>query len=191
MLNICPVKKKKYCKNCNRNGHNLIQCWYANRTRKPKSNFRQAQSDDTVNRNLRKYVTDIFNIFIKFQFDLGPEISINWRSWRNFDKPTLLKMDKTEKSVTGENINFLGEKIFTVTLNGVIKKLEGYILKKFGQPVRNRLDRKIQCMWLSTEYILSQNKKYNVQFDKSQKELEQPFPQVFFWRPWRMFWIKS
>ena len=42
-MKFCPVKKKKYCKNCNKNGHNLIQCWYANRTRKPSSKIRQAQ----------------------------------------------------------------------------------------------------------------------------------------------------
>ena len=60
-IKFCPVKKtKKYCKNCNKNGHNLTQCWYANIARKPKSKIRQAQPDDTVNRNLRKYVTWYF-----------------------------------------------------------------------------------------------------------------------------------
>ena len=65
-------KEEKYCKNCNKNGHNLTQCWYANITRKPKSKIRQAQSDEIVNRNLRKYATvDIFNNSIKFQLDSG------------------------------------------------------------------------------------------------------------------------
>ena len=125
------IKKKKYCKNCNKNGHNLTQCWYANITRKPKSKIRQAQSDDTVNRNLRKYVTvDIFNNSIKFQLDSGSDISIiNWRTWRKLNKPTLLKTDKTAKSVTGENINILGEVTLTVTLNGVTKKLKAYVLE--------------------------------------------------------------
>ena len=69
-MKFCPVKKKKYYKNCNKNGHN------ANRTRKPKSKIRQAQSDDIVNRTLRKYVTvDIFNNSIKFQLDSGSDIS--------------------------------------------------------------------------------------------------------------------
>ena len=36
-MKFYPVKKKKYCKNCNKNGHNLTQCWYANISRKPKS----------------------------------------------------------------------------------------------------------------------------------------------------------
>ena len=53
-MKFCPVKKKKYCKNCNKNGHNLTQSWYANITRKPKSKIRQAQSDEIVNRNLTK-----------------------------------------------------------------------------------------------------------------------------------------
>ena len=76
-MKFCPVKKKKYCKNCNKNGHNLTQCWYARRTRKPKSKIRQAQSDDIVNRNLKKYVTvDIFYDYIKFQLDSGSDISI-------------------------------------------------------------------------------------------------------------------
>ena len=87
-------------------------------------------------------------------------------------------MDKTAKSVTGENINILGELILTVTLNGVTKRLKAYILKKFGQLVRNRLDRKIQSMGLSNEYILSQNSKYNVQFGKSQKGTQTTFSPV-------------
>ena len=81
-MKFCPVKKKKYCKNCNKNGHNLTLCWYANITRKPKSKIRQAQSDDTVNRNLMKYVTvDNFNNSIKFQLNSGSNILIiNWRT---------------------------------------------------------------------------------------------------------------
>ena len=75
---FCPVQEEKNCKNYNKNGHNLSQCCYANRTRKHKSKIRQAQSDEIVNRNLRKYVTvDIFNHFIKFQFDSDSDISIN------------------------------------------------------------------------------------------------------------------
>ena len=118
-MKFCPVKKKKYCKNCNKNGHNLIQCWYANRTRKPKSKIRQAQSDETVNRNLRKYVTvDIFNSSIKFQLDSGSDISIiNWRTWRKLNKPTLLKTDKIAKSVTSE----IGSTSITQTLSLTIR----------------------------------------------------------------------
>ena len=41
-MKFCPVKKKTYCKNCYKNGHNFTQCWYANITRKPKSKIRQA-----------------------------------------------------------------------------------------------------------------------------------------------------
>ena len=130
-MKFCLVKKKAYCKNCNKNGHNLTQCWYASITRKPKSKIRQAQSDEIVNRNLRKYVTfDTFNNSIKFQLDSGSDISIiNWRTWRKLDKPTLLKTDKTAKSVTGENINILVEVTLTVILNGVTKKLKAYVLK--------------------------------------------------------------
>ena len=80
---------------------------------------------------------DIFNNSIKFQLDLGSDISIiNWRTWRKLNKPTLLKTDKTAKSVSGENINILGVVILTVTLNGVTKRLKAYVLKKFGQLVR-------------------------------------------------------
>ena len=50
-MKFCPVKKKRYCKNCNKNGHNLTQCWYANIMRKSKSKIRQTQLDDTVIRN--------------------------------------------------------------------------------------------------------------------------------------------
>ena len=126
-MKFCPVKKKTYYKNCNKNGYNLTQCWYANIMRKPKNKIRQAQSDNIVNRNLRKYVTvDIFNNSIRFQLDIS---IINWRTWRKLNKPTILKIDKTAKSVTGENINILGEVILTVTLNGVTKKQKAYVLK--------------------------------------------------------------
>ena len=130
-MKFCPVQKKTYCKNCNWNGHNLTQCWYANRTRQNKRKIKQAQSDEIVNRNLRKSVTvDIFNYTIKFQLDSGFDISIiTWGTWRELNKPTLLKTDKTAKSVTGENINILGEVTITVTLNGVTKKLKAYVLK--------------------------------------------------------------
>ena len=122
-MKFYPVKKKKYCKNCNKNVYNLTQCWYANRRRKSKSKIRQVQTDDTVNRNLRKYVT--VDSSIKLQLESACDISIiNWRTWRKLNKPTLLKMDKTAKSVTGENINILGEVILTVTLNGFTKKLK-------------------------------------------------------------------
>ena len=134
-MKFCPVKKKKYCKNCNFCDiffyHNLTQCSYANITRKPKSKIRLAQSDDITNRNLRKYVTiDIFNSSIKFQLDSGSDISIiNRRTWRKLNKPTLLKTEEIAKSVTGENINILSEVILTVTLNGFTKKLKAYVLK--------------------------------------------------------------
>ena len=73
---------------------------------------------------------DIFNSSIKFQLDSGSDITIiNWRTWRKLDELTLLKMDKTAKSVTGKNINILGEVILTVTQNGVTKKLKVYVLK--------------------------------------------------------------
>ena len=89
-MKFCPVKKKKYFKNCNKNGHNLTQCWYANIMRKPKSKIWQAQSANIVNRNLRKYVTVyVFNNSIKFHLDLGSDISIiNWRAWPKLNKPT-------------------------------------------------------------------------------------------------------
>ena len=174
----CPVKKKTYCKNCNKNGHNLTQCWYANIMRKPKSKIRQAQSDNIVNKNLRKYVTvDIFNNSIKFHLNSGSDISIiNWRTWRKLNKPTLLKTNKTAKSVTGENINILSEVTLTVTLNGVTKNLKAYVLKTsdnlFGTDWIEKL--------INNEYLLSQNRKYNVQFGKSQKGTQTTISAGFF-----------
>ena len=93
---------------------------------------------------------------------------------------TLLKTDKTEKFVTGKIINILGEVILTITLNGVTKKTESLRTKNFGQLVRNKLDRKIQSMGLPNEYILSQNKKHNVQFSKSQKGTQTTISPGFF-----------
>ena len=73
---------------------------------------------------------DIFNSSIKFQLDSGSDISIiNWRTWQKLNEPTFLKTDKTAKSVTGENINILGEVILTVILNVITKKLKAYVLK--------------------------------------------------------------
>ena len=128
LYEILSSKEEEILQICNKNGHNLTQCWYANITRKPKSKIRKVQSDEIVNRNLMKYVTvHIFNCSIKFQLDSDSDISII--NWRKLNKPTLLKTDKTAKSVTGENINILGEDILTVTLNGVTKKLKAYVPK--------------------------------------------------------------
>ena len=188
-LDFHPVKKKKYNKNCNKNGHNLTQCWYANIMRKYKSKIRQAQSDEIVNRNLRKCVTvDIFNDSIKFQLDSGFDITIiSWRTWRKLNKPTLLKTDKTAKSLTGENMNILGEVILTVTLNGVTKKLKAYVLKNsvnlFGTDwieKFNLWDGPMSTFCRKIESTTSDS--VNLK-----KELKQRFPQVFFWWPWEIF----
>ena len=180
-MKFCPVKKKKYNKNCNKKGHNLTQCWYSNIMRKHKSKIRQAQSDERVNRNLRKYVTvDIFSDSIKFQLDSGFDITIiSWRTWRKLNKPTLLKTDKTAKSVTGENMNILGEVILTVTLNGVTKKLKAYVLKNsvnlFGTDWIEKFNlwdgpMSTFCRKIESTTPDSVNLK---------KELKQRFPQVF------------
>ena len=60
------------------------------------SKIKQAQSDDTVHRDLRKCVTaDIFNSSIKFHLDSSSDISIiNLRTWRKLNKLTLLKRIK-------------------------------------------------------------------------------------------------
>ena len=65
-------------------------------------------------------------------------------------------------------------------MNGVTKKSESVRTKKFGQFVRNRLDRKFQSMGLPNEYILSQNRKYNVQFGKSKKRTRTVISPGFF-----------
>ena len=174
-MKFCPVKKKTYCKNCNKNGHNLTQCWYANRTRKPKSKIRQAQSDNIVNRNLRKYVTvDIFNNSIKFQLDSCSDVSIiNWRTWRKINKPTLLKTDKTAKSVTGEVT-------LTVTLNRVTKKLKAYTLKNsdnlFGTDwIENFNLRDCPMSTFCRKIESTTSNSVNLK-----KKLKQRFPQFFF-----------
>ena len=96
----------------------------------------------------------IFNCSIKFQLDSGSDISIiNWHIWRKLYKPTLLKTDKSAKSVTGENINILGVVILTVTLNGVTKKLKAYVLKNSNMFGTDWI-KKIQSMGLPNEYIL-------------------------------------
>ena len=124
---------------------------------------------------------DIFNNSIKFQLDSGSDISIiNWRTWRKLNKPTLLKTDKTAKSVTGENINILGEVILTVTLNGVTKKLKAYVLKNsnnlFGTGWIEKFNRwdcpmSTFCRKIKSTTSNSVNLK---------RELKQRFPQGFF-----------
>ena len=92
-MKFCPVKKKKYCKKCNKNCHNLPRCLYANITRKHKGPIKQAQRDDSVNRNVRKYVTvDIFNSSIKFKFESGLDFSIiNWPYLAKIKQANLIK----------------------------------------------------------------------------------------------------
>ena len=175
------LRRRKYCKNCYKNGHNLTQCWYANRTRQPKSKIRQAQSDEIVNRNLRKYVTvDIFNSSIKFQLDSGSDISIiNWRTWRKLIKPTLLKTDKTAKSVTGENINILGVVILTVILNGVTKKLKAYVLKNSDNLFGTDWIEKFNLWDCPMSTFCHKIESTTPNSVNLKKELKQRFPQVF------------
>ena len=184
-MKFCPVKKKKYCKNCNKNGHNLTQCCYANITRK----IRQAQSDNIVNSNLRKYVTvNIFNSSIKFQLDSGSDISIiNWRTWQKLNKPTLLKTDKTAKSVTDENINILGEVTLTVTLNEVTKKLKAYVLKNSDYLFRTDWIENFNLWDCPKSTFCRKIESATSNSVNPKKELKQRFPQIFFWRPWEMF----
>ena len=189
-MKFCPVKKKKFCKNCNKNSHNLTQCWYANKTRKPKIKIRQAQSDDTVNRNLRKYATvDIFNNSIKFQLDSGSDISIiNRRTWRKLNKPILLKTDKTAKSATGEIINILGEVILTVTLNGVTKKLRAYVLKDSENLFRTDWIEKFNLWDCPMSTFCRKIESTTSNSVNLKKELKQRFLLFFFfWWPREMF----
>ena len=90
-----------------------------------------------------------------------------------------MKMDKTAKSVTGENINILGAVILTVTLNGVTKKLKAYVLKNsdnlFGTDWIEKFNlwdcpMRTFCRKIESTTPNSVNLK---------KELEQRFPQVF------------
>ena len=74
---------------------------------------------------------DIFYNSIKFQLDSGSDISIiNWRTWGTLNKPTLLKTDKTAKSVTGDLDNILvTSKTIAEHRNHIInvfKKLQEY-----------------------------------------------------------------
>ena len=124
---------------------------------------------------------DIFNNSIKFQLDSGSDISIiNWRTWRKLNKPTSLKTDKRAKSVTGENLNILGEVIITITLKGVTKKLKANVLKNsdnlFGTDWKEKLNlwdcpKSTFCRKIESTTSNSVNLK---------KELKQRFPQGFF-----------
>ena len=123
----------------------------------------------------------IFSITpLKFQLDSGSDISIiNWGTWRKLNKPTLLKTDKTAKSVTGEHINTLGEVILTVTLNGVTKKLKASILKISENIFRTDWMEKFSlsdCP-LSTFCCKLESKTSN--WLNLKKELKQRFPWVF------------
>ena len=179
-MKLCPVKKKTYSKNCNKN--NLTHCWYANITRKPKSKIRQAQSDNVVNRNLRKYViVNIFNNSIKFQLDSSSDISIiTWRTWRKLNMPTLLKTDKTAKSVTGENINILDEVTLKVTLNRVTKKLKAYVLKNSDNLFGTDWIENFHLWDCSMSTFCRKIESTTSNSVNLKKKLKQRFPQFFF-----------
>ena len=156
-MRFCPAKKKLTCKNCGKVGHEVARCWYAKKSSTPRNKIRQTQSGDNKDGNLRKYVTDkIFNKTVKFQLDSGSDLSIiNLHTWRRLNKPALLRMKKTSRSVTGDSINILGEVVLTVTLNEITKKLMAYVLKKHRQSIRYGLDWKIQPLGLPYEHVLS------------------------------------
>ena len=173
--------------------HNLTQCWYANITRKPKSKIRQTQSDVIIIRNLRKYVTvDIFNNSIKFQLDSGSDIAIiTWRTWRKLNKPTLLKTDKTAKSVTGENTNILGEVILTVTLNRVSKMLTAYVLKNLDNLFRIDWIEKFNLWDCPMSAFFRRIESTTSNSVNLKKELKQRFPQVFAGGLWKCSKLKA
>ena len=124
-MRFCPAKKKLTCKDCGKVGHEVTRNWYAKKLMKPRNKIRQTQSGDKKDGYLRKYVTvKIFNTTVKFQHDSGSDLSIiNLHTWRRLNKSALLRTKKTARSVTGDNINILGEVVLTVTWNGITKKL--------------------------------------------------------------------
>ena len=180
-MRFCPAKKKKICKNCGKVGHEVIHCWYAKKSRKPRNKIRQTQSSDNKDGNLRKYVTvKIFNQTVKSQLDSGSDLSIiNLHSWRRLNKRALLRTKKTARSVTSDRINILGDVVLTETLNGIKKKLIAYVLKntdnlfdtdwieKFNlwDCPMNTFRRKLESPITNTE--------------KLKQELKQKFPEVF------------
>ena len=124
---------------------------------------------------------DIFNSSINFQLGSGSDIAIiNWRTWRKLNKPTLLKTDKTAKSVIGENINILGEVILTVTLNGVTKKLKTYVLKNSDNLFGTDWIEKFNLWDCPMSTFSRKIERATSNSVNLKKELKQRFLQVFF-----------
>ena len=117
----CPYKSK-ICRNCNRKGHKMPCC------KKIKESRVKITQIDNQEQNIKKYLNvKIQNKKVKMQLDMGSDISIiNIQTWKNIRKPTLLKLNKIARTVTGRKINFVGEGWLTIHFNNKIVKNENF-----------------------------------------------------------------
>ena len=169
--------------------HEVTRCWYAKKSRTPRNKIKQTQSSNNKDENLRKYVTvKIFNQTAKFQLDSGSDLSIiNLHTWRRLNKPALLRTKKTACSVTGDNINILGEVVLTVTLNGITKRLITYVLKNTDNLFGTDWIEKFNLWDCSMSTFCRKLESPITNTEKLKQELETKIHWVVFRQPWEMY----
>lgn len=177
----CPYRFKT-CLTCNKVGHKSSHC----RTNKGnKSRVKSTKIDEQDGINIRKYVqVKILNKNVKLQLDSGSDLSIiNRHTWKRLDKPTMLKTNKIARTVTGEKINFEGEIITNVTLNGTTKKLKMFVLKNTNNLFGTDWMQQFNLWDLPINTFCQKIENLTTEAEKLKKELKGTFPEVFFWRP--------
>ena len=146
-----------------------------------KTRVRHTKSEDKSDKVVRKYITvKVLNKSVRFQLDSGSDLSIiNLQTWRKFNMPIIKMTSKTARTVLGDKIKFEGEIIIPVSLNGITKKSEIYVLKNpenlFGSDrfqKFNLWDQPINTFCQKVECITAEAEKINM-------ELKGSFPEVF------------
>ena len=113
----------KKCQNCDKFGHLGSQC----RNRKIiKNRVRHTKSENESDKVIRKYITvKALNKLVRFQLDSGSDLSIiNLQTWRKLNRTIIKMTTKTALTATGDKIKFECEIIFSVSLNGITKKIK-------------------------------------------------------------------
>ena len=173
----CPSRTKK-CQNCDKFGHKGSQC----RNRKViKNRIGHTKSEDKSDKVVRKYITvKILNKSVRFQLDSGSDLSIiNLQTWRKLNRPIIKMTSKMMRMVTGGKIRFEGEIITPVSLIGITKKINVFVLKNtenlFGSDwfqKFNHWDQPINTFCQKGECITAEAEKIKM-------ELKGSFPEVF------------
>ena len=126
--NQCPYKLKK-CDNCHQIGHKATHC--RKKSGRKETSVKQTKIEPEE-QNIRKYVqVKILKKKIRLQLDSGSDISIiNIQTWKKLGRPTMIKSQKTARSVSGEKLTFEGELLTNISFLNKTEKAKIFVRRK-------------------------------------------------------------